>query len=695
MPDQDQAIKIVVEIVDKFSKPLRDLQNQLQQLGKGEGSSNLGKITVGFEDLRESVTKTAGTVKGLLAPAMGVLGISVVGLGAAFAGLTSGLKEFAAATKSMIFLSRETGITIEKLNELQAVGKAAGVGPQQFASSMNVFARNMQQLRTGVGTSLGTLLREGDAGVRRFALSMRSVGDNAQAFEKVLGFIQTLPREIDKQRVLEAFGLPAEFARLTRQEIDQVIADHQKYAGTLTEQGKKSINEFNRALRNLGFTWEGIWTQMANEGTLNTFKEAINSWAEVLRSKPFQDALHNFAMELAELAKHAPALISLATAMLQWMNAPSQKPTGKESPLQWSPLQWWKAGRWGIDLGSGQIGPKGMLPGGVQAPAGVGKPFQYFGMFGGGTSKEDATEITAEGTKKGFLDGMREYFGFSANAATGGGVGGWPGRGTSTRGVGGTGGGIGGGGGAGIEPTSTEGLGGSEYTKALRSGFAKEIEGNPALKEYLAAISHAENQDPRARIAVIESLFNRMAYINEDRKKRGLPPISVEQALHGYLTRGKSFYGPIRTGAVNQHLAYLRAHPAEMEQYKAAVSSAYSSNLIQGFTNQGSARDPAYVTGGVGVNIARERFNLYEAGPGGFAGAEAWRLRYLAAVRAESNRAKIDAVSAQSTTRPNGNANLRIDLYGFPKGTATTFEDRWAGMDTQINRYNPAPAVNQ
>jgi hypothetical protein len=46
------------------------------------------------------------------------------------------------------------------------------------------------------------------------------------------------------------------------------------------------------------------------------------------------------------------------------------------------------------------------------------------------------------------------------------------------------------------------------------------------------------------------------------------------------------------------------------------------SDVIRGYTDQGSAGDPNYMRGGVGVNINRERFNDW-----GYAGSREWRER--------------------------------------------------------------------
>lgn len=190
----------------------------------------------------------------------------------------------------------------------------------------------------------------------------------------------------------------------------------------------------------------------------------------------------------------------------------------------------------------------------------------------------------------------------------------------------------GGGGGGGIEDASDigvsgdsgAGLKGSAYLQAKRAGFAKELE-NPETRKLAGAITSAEN--PGAGPAVLESLMNRTEMVNEQRARKGLPPKTLRQMIIG--ERGKSFYGPVRSGAINSHLAKMN-NPAYAAKMNAITDRALGgSNTIQSYTDQGSAGDPNYIAGGVGININRERFNDW-----GVAGSKAWRLRRQQAISA-------------------------------------------------------------
>ena len=154
----------------------------------------------------------------------------------------------------------------------------------------------------------------------------------------------------------------------------------------------------------------------------------------------------------------------------------------------------------------------------------------------------------------------------------------------------------------------------------MREPFAAELK-DPATRRLVRGIISAEN--PGAGSAVVESLMNRTAMVNERRAASGQPPLTLKAMIQGdaSIGGGKSFYGPVRTGAINQHLARVDAdknYAAKLDSY---ISSALGgADTIKGHTDQGSKGDPNYEMGGVGVNINGERFNDW-----GYGGSRAWR----------------------------------------------------------------------
>jgi hypothetical protein len=158
-----------------------------------------------------------------------------------------------------------------------------------------------------------------------------------------------------------------------------------------------------------------------------------------------------------------------------------------------------------------------------------------------------------------------------------------------------------------VDDSSYASLTGNAYLKAQRAGFAAELNGDPHLREQLAAAASME--DDRYPVPVIESLMNRMAL------------------THGSIKHGlfSGFYGPIKHGRLLGRIAYLERHPAELQRYYKAIASVLAgSNQIQGFTDQGLPTDPNGRWPG-GMHLHGDVYNDWGGGPG-HAAARRFRL---------------------------------------------------------------------
>ena len=235
----------------------------------------------------------------------------------------------------------------------------------------------------------------------------------------------------------------------------------------------------------------------------------------------------------------------------------------------------------------------------------------------------------------------------------------------------------------------------ADWLKEKRAPLAREIESNPELKLRVAALLDLENVG--AGPAVVESLLNRALY-----SKRSVDSITS-------LGRN-SFYGPGRiAGMVEGRMAEIARNPQKREQLFNLIREAYTSNTVKGHTDQGSLRDPNYQAGGIGVNINRERFNDWGGGPGGHAGARAFRTAlnahagapYLPAdeLRALLNPTpsaqQKDTVQGGGMESPKAIAQIEALMQGVPieqiKNMAGTVEDAGEGKSTQITRGTRVP----
>lgn len=149
------------------------------------------------------------------------------------------------------------------------------------------------------------------------------------------------------------------------------------------------------------------------------------------------------------------------------------------------------------------------------------------------------------------------------------------------------------------------------YIKSRRERFAAQLQ-DPLVKLQVEAMLVSE--DAAHPLPVVESLFNRCDYANR----------TIYQMLHS------GFYGPINRGKLPSFEHLIKHNPHLKAHVDAAIEAALDgSNVIQGYTDQGLPTDPNGRW--PGMHLHGEVFNDWGGGPGGHAGAKAWREAFMKA----------------------------------------------------------------
>jgi hypothetical protein len=151
--------------------------------------------------------------------------------------------------------------------------------------------------------------------------------------------------------------------------------------------------------------------------------------------------------------------------------------------------------------------------------------------------------------------------------------------------------------------------GGSAYLRHERQWLKDELDNDPSLRRYLGGTMAHEQGPGRERQMVFESLANRLNYL----RSHGEPNLT----LRDYLSRtgGNQFYGPIRRGQITESLQ----NQAQAQGVNSDIDAVLGgSNLVRGFTDQGSRGDPNYHRGEYMDTPGRESYN-------DFGGASSWR----------------------------------------------------------------------
>jgi hypothetical protein len=671
MADQDDATKIVIEIVDKFSKPLTALRKELEGLSS-KGGDGANKTAKGFETLRQSIHSVASTVTSTLMPSLKVLGLGFAGVAGTLATFVAGLKSLGGSINELTRLGTETKISIDKMRELESVGRRVGITAEQMRAGFRGFSEEMDKLRIGTGDLQKFF---GTHGISWLGTNLRGIKDINKQLDYTLETIDRMTDPRQKRLVLERLQLPANLAQIPRAERERAIEEYRKTVGPLDKATKDSALRFDEAMTNMGLAWEKFINQLAKKGGLDDFTKLLNLVSG--SAGKIADEVSKAARDLKSIYSD---LVKINDLLKNWKN---QLP---------DPVGDWKKKGW-----------RGFLPHFTTPNESVEQRFwQPQSLPGGGG--EEPKKLIKEGTSEGVVDAFKKMaLDMGGDSAAGGGntFGGASVIRASLGGGGGGGGGRRGGGGGGGDPASPDSD--ASDTPAVRSlamdraRFAKELATNPALREKVLGIAAGENKDPTAATSVIETMMNRAS-------QRGT---TLEQAAR--LTREPGgYYAGYDPGSLRRPEIRKRMEDALKRALGGSNASDYATDNSSGGLaerekrsgtfrfHKGYGGESFFSPGTSGRGAAgRERYerwrkNLQETD------IPMPRPRPPEADRPEVPRTEFRYAANKSnqSTRVEGDATVRIDLAGLSRGIART-PGGGVFSDVPVHGGNTAPVASE
>jgi intracellular sulfur oxidation DsrE/DsrF family protein len=201
------VVEIVLQAVDKASKPIQNLRKSLdktfapvRQLSNSfqalEKASGLNQVAKSFGEVESKV----GNLKNLIVGTATTVATSVAVIGGAFAFLAKGTIESA---DNMLSLSKQTGVTVEGLQKLRFIASQTGSSTEDLDNGLKKFTVNMGLARAGQGALFQILARVNPEILRQ----MLATKSNEQAFMLMLQTIQKLPKAQQQAALSQiAFG---------------------------------------------------------------------------------------------------------------------------------------------------------------------------------------------------------------------------------------------------------------------------------------------------------------------------------------------------------------------------------------------------------------------------------------------------------------------------------------------------------
>ncbi|WP_024340982.1 hypothetical protein [Bradyrhizobium japonicum] len=690
-------MRLVAEVVDKYSGPLKSMMDALKKIGDGsrkvhdEGRKHVNQHHKAYHELREQMAKVKETTTDVLRPAFNALGLSALSVAGGIAAVSEAVKGFGEYGEKLEFAHRASGLMMNSVRGLAEANQKYGVSTDETIKSLEQFGAHMDELHRRSPAYINAWKALGANAWRDIGSPLAQLdGRREEQLRKAMELIPRI-RDVDqRKRVLGLLGLPENWAYLTDKEMQEM---------------RRKSDEFNRrfpfnaqAAHDAKHAWDELLT------TFRGLKDEMSSAAapgitEGLKS--IQDFVHDPEIraiwnDINDGAK------KLEETFKGWGISPSLKSDLQDIKAIIDGIKWFFSK-------DGKLSPPSVKEN-LQAP---------FKKFGLGSDDKKAQENVKEGTRQGLEEfflkqKMMEQSGmFQPTAFNPGGMGArsrggyfgskeFPAIGTPGAGSGGMDGSVPKSMGKGPDGSSVP-MGGdglpvptSGTLAEQRKRFAQELEQKPWLRDKLLRIAaNEQGKHPVGTQNVIEETMNRAIV-------RGT---SLEKEARWTGEGGYYAMGNMGRGALENP-----SHRAILEQgLKNALAGSNSSNFATDNASSWLAAKHKR-TGNftpTGPDVHGETF----FGPDNrirshIARWQAWKQGVIAADQ-QSHGARLSDMIRRGRRGPsdaellkrgmrasdagslNGNAKLDITLNGFPKGTRTAHHADGIFKQVQLNRGRP------
>ena len=228
MASQSDVLSLAVQVVDKYSQPIREIRKSLEGLtSRSAQSHKAGKVGVSdhaksYAELRKQIGETGSHLRETLNPALAGLGLTAVTTAVSLGGVAAAVKEFSGTARDLSFASREIGLSVDQLRAWEAAGENVGISTTAMRNSLKALREELAQNAMHRGS-----LREFSASqfmnpeARALAERLRHAKDESESLSIIMDTLAG-SSQATKHISLEALHLPPEFSRLTKKDIKEV-----------------------------------------------------------------------------------------------------------------------------------------------------------------------------------------------------------------------------------------------------------------------------------------------------------------------------------------------------------------------------------------------------------------------------------------------------------------------------------------
>lgn len=310
---QDESLRLVAEVVDKFSTPMKNLRSQLQSLGK-DGAAHTEGVVRGFQRVETAAKSMAQTAQNAVTPALSTVGVTTLSVTAALTGIGAAMRAFSGNTAVLAQASRDSGVAAEKLRDVQSAMSKIGIDADQSAGAIVGFAEKMRQARDSTGPIFEFLSRQGRTAEGRkyfqdLANDLKNTKDDGDALVKALKAMEQIEDPMSRRVYAQEMFGNADFARLAekhRGTIEEQLRKANKALGPLDPKSLEAAESFERRMGSLRTTLQKLGTTVGTE--VLPHAERLAAWLdEVVQgnrqdiTKPLQEGLREIGKALREI----------------------------------------------------------------------------------------------------------------------------------------------------------------------------------------------------------------------------------------------------------------------------------------------------------------------------------------------------------------------------------------------------------
>ncbi len=299
MAAQDESLRLVAEVVDKFSMPLRNLRTMLQGV---QNPAATEKMKAGFEGTQKAAAALGREVNNTVTPALNAAGIAGLSISGGLLAAGAALRAFTGSTAGLALIGRETGMLVQNMRVLEEVGKRFDIAPEAMQQSFRTFAENAMQLRKGIGDVTGFLTSQSPA-VAKWAADLRRDLNNGlnpdEAYKRALEFMRRIEDPIDRSRFAEKLFGSKQFGLLGSEDLGRIFADVERQLGKLPKNAAESALAFKRAWDDVTSSLVGL-RDTIGVTVLPMFKELLDTTSKWLSDPAVKNGLATAFNDLQE-----------------------------------------------------------------------------------------------------------------------------------------------------------------------------------------------------------------------------------------------------------------------------------------------------------------------------------------------------------------------------------------------------------